>query len=588
MYSHIFDIGNDAPRLVNTVIDIPKSPSVTKKLEVDLADGEIVNCGQINPPLETFWHYGSIPETLGDEGEAIDILVVDPGSMSVSIGQEITARPIGVLRILDGWETRDDKIIAVPASREYDHLEQLTDLTEIPDSDGKLVPLRTRLEEFFQLYRQTSPLTIIGWGDVQAAQTSIAAGQRKYSSSPLAKSRETAHIYASYLHVFLPPPPKHCGPTRYVEDIEPVRKLFASQRPHPDYGFIVSGIELKKTISSAGYNMSRSRLIGHNRERLIEERLRMADVLKRHGAKVFTASNDTKWLERAGARGVVADFVDQENYEVENVAGISAQDLKTIQFQRADGTRVVITEAGVDEQAIRDRLKKIDVGQENEPIAVLNMPDRMIPWEVPSRGPTRMTQLTNWIDYGVNIWPDRDNQPHLVINEALEKIALFQGRAQELYAFMEHCKQIFAGVHLLRLTDGLPYGSPTNSIDVGAAIICNTSLSDASKTEMENILDRPIDNSLHIEEDAPGLRCAIVPIDKVIYSVLLEGDPLHHAAVDRRDIDPLDPMDAFFDVHGPEHQSLAARVQERRTELGDTGKPNLNVKGKRRGSPVRG
>ncbi|MES0864936.1 hypothetical protein ABLN87_21540 [Ruegeria sp. SCPT10] len=166
-------------------------------------------------------------------------------------------------------------------------------------------------------------------------------------------------------------------------------------------------------------------------------------------AKVFTASDDRVWLKQASNSGIVASFVDHENHEVENVAGLSAQDLKTIQFQRADGTKVVIAEARVDEHAILDRLLKIGIDIENERCLVLNAPDRMIPWEVPAHGPIRMTQLTNWIDYGFNIWPNRGNLPQLVIGEALEHIAAFQGRPAALDDFIAQSKEVFEGVHIL-------------------------------------------------------------------------------------------------------------------------------------------
>ncbi|MES0864937.1 hypothetical protein ABLN87_21545 [Ruegeria sp. SCPT10] len=81
---------------------------------------------------------------------------------------------------------------------------------------------------------------------------------------------------------------------------------------------------------------------------------------------------------------------------------------------------------------------------------------------------------------------------------------------------------------------------------------------------MQERLGRPIDNSLLVNEDAPSLRCAVVPVDKVTYAMLLEGGPLYHASINRRELDPLDPMDAFFDLHGSAHQSLAARVQAKR------------------------
>ncbi|WP_300474659.1 hypothetical protein [Breoghania sp.] len=40
--------------------------------------------------------------------------------------------------------------------------------------------------------------------------------------------------------------------------------------------------------------------------------------------------------------------VDHEDYEMENVAGISAMDLRTIQYRRADEAHVAVVEHGVD------------------------------------------------------------------------------------------------------------------------------------------------------------------------------------------------------------------------------------------------
>ncbi|MDJ0630849.1 MAG: hypothetical protein QNJ44_21510 [Rhodobacter sp.] len=154
------------------------------------------------------------------------------------------------------------------------------------------------------------------------------------------------------------------------------------------------------------------------------------------------------------------------------------------------------------------------------------------------------------------------------------------GRETELENFVERCEQVFEGDHISKLARGMPFGSPTTSIDVGTAILCNSSLSDDSRAEVEEILRRPVDNSVYIEEDAPGLRSATVPSDETVYSILPDGDPLHHASMDRGGIDPLDPLDAFFDVHGPEHQILAARVQETRKVLRDVARKSPGLSGK--------
>jgi inorganic pyrophosphatase len=586
MMEHRYSIGDSAPDIVNVVIEIPQTTGMSGKVEVDLFDGRIVEVGDIHPPVPTYWHYGAIPQTLGDEGEALDVVVL-MGDPSVRAGDEVRVRPIGVLRTIDGWETKDDKIIAVPDGEECRNINEIEDLPLLETVDGGKMPFRRVMEAFLAQYRAEDGVIHDGWGNSRTARQIVMLGMDKYRHAPLARDRRCAHVFPIYQHIFIPPPPKHYGRTHYLEDVEQVRRLYEKEKYDKDYGYIISGAELKKVLRDAGYNIGRSRLRGHNREKLIAERLWMADLLTGYGVKVFTASNDAEWLRRVREHGVIAARVDHEDYEVENVAGISALDLWTIQYQRADGTHVAIVEPGVDKGALKDRLARMGLGGMHEDCLVFNVPDRLIPWEVPARGGKRITQLSNWVDYGFNIWPDKQNRPHLVIGEAVRRIADAQGRRQELADFIRGCEREFEGVHFLKLAEGVIYGAPTNSIDVGTAIISNGSLSEESRREMEAVLQRPVDNSIHLEENVPGLRCALFPIDKSAYSLLLEGDPLHHASVDRSCIDPLDPMDAFFDLRGPEHMILAARVKERREALGEASCIQNAVTVKRRRSPVK-
>lgn len=370
-----------------------------------------------------------------------------------------------------------------------------------------------------------------------------------------------------YCSVFLPPPFATYGPTFYVEDVIDVDGLSADCPCDPEYGSLVSGSALKTALRAAGFSIGRSRLRGHDRRRLVQERLDMAELLRSYGCEVFTASNDVEWLNLASVRGVIATHVDQQQYAVENIAGLSALDLWTVHFQRADGTHVCLVEHGVSAAAVGERLDRIGVRRHGEQWIVLNAPDRMIPWEIPARGDRKLTQLSNWIDYGFNVWSDSDSRPHLVIGEAVIRVADIQCRRQELELFLTAAATHFEGFHILELAEGCRYGAPTNSIDVGTAILSNASL--WCRNRMEGILRRSIDNSMHFEENPPGFRCAVFPVDRSAYSLLAEGDPLHHASVDRSQIDPLDPMDIFFDIHGQEHERLAARLSARREQLGE-------------------
>src|SRR5690606_36927997 len=90
-------------------------------------------------------NYGSIPSSLGGDGDPLDALVftrepIVPGAL-------IKVRAIGVLHMIDGGE-EDDKIIAVPASDidpTYDEIRSIDDLPAIE---------RERVEAFFRVYKQ--------------------------------------------------------------------------------------------------------------------------------------------------------------------------------------------------------------------------------------------------------------------------------------------------------------------------------------------------------------------------------------------------------------------------------------------------
>lgn len=578
MLKHRRAIGRLAPKIVNVVVEIPRTHAMTEKREVNLHDGTVQTTRNSLPPLATYWHYGAIPETVGDEGEPIDAVLVDDGTIRTT-GDEVEARIIGVFRAIDGWETKDDKIILVPTTSAFGHIHEVDDLPPIDNPAGQR-SFKSLMDSFVADYRAGDGVVWDGWGNAHDAIQILEAGMRRYACIPLADELVDAHTFPLYQHIFLPPPLKDYSETFYVEDAVDLDSLITERWDHPDYGNLVSGLELKRALRAAGHAIGRSRLRGHDRERLIAERLAMADLLMRHGCKVFTATNDRDWLRLAGGVGVIGTYVDHEEYAVENVAGISALDLWTIHYRRADGVHVVIAEHGVEHSAVEARLVKIGVRRPQEECIVLNAPDRMVPWEVPARHPRRVTQLSNWIDYGFNIWPDRQNRPHLVVGEAVARIADLQGRRNELEGFLELCRTEFRGVHILELAEGDPYGAPTNSIDVGSAILSNTALAEACRVRMERILQRPIDNTLRFAENVPGFRCAVFPVDKSAYSLLVEGDPLHHASVDRALVDPMDPMDPFFDVHGPEHQSLSAQLLKRREEL-DQGRPSPD--GRRRG-----
>ncbi|MEK6556134.1 MAG: inorganic diphosphatase [Bdellovibrionota bacterium] len=137
---HQVDIGDNAPALVNAIIEIPKESKV--KYELDKKSGLIKMDRILFSSVHYPTNYGFIPQTYCDDKDPLDILV---------LGQEIAvplcimrAKPIGVMKMLDQGEA-DDKIIAVHADDpEYGHINSLEELA----------PHRVKeIQRFFEDYK---------------------------------------------------------------------------------------------------------------------------------------------------------------------------------------------------------------------------------------------------------------------------------------------------------------------------------------------------------------------------------------------------------------------------------------------------
>lgn len=108
--------GPDPPRVINLIIEVPILTGSRNKYEYDTKMG----CIQLNRVLYSPIHYpgdyGLIPQTLSEDGDPLDVLVM-VGEPSFP-GCIIQARLIGLFRMLDGEEP-DDKVLAVPASAPF-------------------------------------------------------------------------------------------------------------------------------------------------------------------------------------------------------------------------------------------------------------------------------------------------------------------------------------------------------------------------------------------------------------------------------------------------------------------------------------
>ena len=137
---HDIDPRNAAPELLDCVIEIPRGGRL--KYELDKNTGLLRLDRVLFSAVFYPANYGFIPRTYCDDKDPLDILVL--GQEPVMPLCILTARPIGVMQMVDQDE-EDDKIIAIhehdPA---YNHLR---DISQLPDHTLK------ELQRFFEDYK---------------------------------------------------------------------------------------------------------------------------------------------------------------------------------------------------------------------------------------------------------------------------------------------------------------------------------------------------------------------------------------------------------------------------------------------------
>lgn len=115
--------------------------------------------------------YGFIPETLAEDGDALDVLVLVweptfPGCI-------IEARPVGVFRMRDE-KGMDDKILCVPIQDPlWNYIENLSN---VPPH------LLKEIEHFFSIYKdlEGKRTEIQGWEGQESATRIIHEAERRY------------------------------------------------------------------------------------------------------------------------------------------------------------------------------------------------------------------------------------------------------------------------------------------------------------------------------------------------------------------------------------------------------------------------
>ena len=161
-FNKVLDPGDVNGGLVNTVVEIPEGARL--KVEWDRQRAAFM-LDRVEPKIFAKpCNYGFIPQTLDEDGDELDTLIICPEPLTTGVWLE--ARIIGVLRFEDDGEV-DDKVVVVPADNRDD--DRINSLDDIPQ-------LVKQLEHHFTHYKDLKKpgSTIVkGWGDVEEAKTIV-------------------------------------------------------------------------------------------------------------------------------------------------------------------------------------------------------------------------------------------------------------------------------------------------------------------------------------------------------------------------------------------------------------------------------
>ncbi len=138
--------GKNPPHEVNVLIEIPKGSSI--KYELDKDSGVIMVDRFLHTAMYFPFNYGFIPNTLAEDGDPSDVLVLS--DQSVTPGAAIPALPIGMLEMEDESGI-DAKIIAVPPSKIDPIYGTYTDVDQLPEA------LKNKMKNFFENYKALEP-----------------------------------------------------------------------------------------------------------------------------------------------------------------------------------------------------------------------------------------------------------------------------------------------------------------------------------------------------------------------------------------------------------------------------------------------
>ncbi|VCU69263.1 Inorganic pyrophosphatase [Pigmentiphaga humi] len=168
--------GKKAPEEFNVIIEIPMNADPIK-YEVDKETGALFVDRFMMTAMHYPCNYGYVPQTLSDDGDPVDVLVITPHP--VTVGAVVRCRAIGILN-MDDEAGGDAKLLAVPVDKVLPIYRDWKKPEDLPPE------YLLRIQHFFEHYKDLEKgkwVKVKGWDGPEAAFQEISGGIDRYQKT---------------------------------------------------------------------------------------------------------------------------------------------------------------------------------------------------------------------------------------------------------------------------------------------------------------------------------------------------------------------------------------------------------------------
>jgi inorganic pyrophosphatase len=170
----LHDIDPGTKEEINVIIEIPKDSH--NKYEIDKKSG-LIKLDRANYSSAAYpFDYGFVPQTLWDDGDALDVIVLT--TYPLNVGVLVTVRPVGILSMDDSGE-KDDKVLAVPVEdKRWDDIQNIEDVNK-----HTLKEIVHFFETYKKLKGKASEVVIGGWKGRTEAESAFERSRELYTNA---------------------------------------------------------------------------------------------------------------------------------------------------------------------------------------------------------------------------------------------------------------------------------------------------------------------------------------------------------------------------------------------------------------------